>query len=58
MHVDEGHEHHAARPHKHLLRRFEGATDLMVVALIVLLGGAMLWLTLKRSLTAWPHWPC
>ncbi|MBA4792066.1 hypothetical protein [Phenylobacterium sp.] len=42
MHVDEGHEHHAARPHKHLLRRFEGATDLMVVALIVLLGGAML----------------
>ena len=41
MHVDQGHETHHPR-RKNLLRRFEGVTDLMVVALIVLLGGAML----------------
>lgn len=42
MHADEGHEQTRARPRRHLLRRLEGATDLMIIALIVLLGGAML----------------
>lgn len=35
----EGEVHHKNR---HLLERFEGYTDLLVVALIVLLGAAML----------------
>ncbi|MDX5330354.1 MAG: hypothetical protein AB1760_05915 [Pseudomonadota bacterium] len=42
MHADEGHERPHARPKGSLLRRLEGATDLMIIALIVLLGGAML----------------
>ena len=42
MHMDEGHETPHPPRRRHLLQRFEGATDLMVVALIVLLGGAML----------------
>ncbi|MBW0150888.1 MAG: hypothetical protein Q8L59_01830 [Phenylobacterium sp.] len=42
MHLDEGHETAHPPRRRHLLQRFEGATDLMVVALIVLLGGAML----------------
>jgi hypothetical protein len=42
MQLDEGHDTAHPPSRRHLLQKFEGATDLMVVALIVLLGGAML----------------
>ncbi len=42
MQLDEGHDTAHPPRRRHLLRRFEGVTDLMVVALIILFGGAML----------------
>jgi hypothetical protein len=39
-HVNDGEHHHHVN--KHRIERFEGATDLIVVGLIVLLGLAML----------------
>ncbi|HMP63320.1 hypothetical protein [Phenylobacterium sp.] len=42
MHADDGHDHPPVRRNRHLLHKLEGATDLMIIALIVLLGGAML----------------
>lgn len=42
MQLDEGHDTVHPPQRRHLLQRFEGAKDLLVVALIVLVGGAML----------------
>jgi len=38
-----GHEAHAHHHNRHLLERFEGYTDVIVVGAIVLLGAAMVW---------------
>jgi hypothetical protein len=48
--------HEVAAPHKnrHLLERFEGYTDYLVVGMIVILGGAMLYGLLTASgVSAW-----
>lgn len=42
MPTETGHETEVHHPKKHLLQRFENATDLLVVGIIIALGLAML----------------